>query len=115
MLGEWFSGAGQEHHKADYVPNKSILLSAHNHLNNIYLMACTSTQGVELLGVTTAPLQKHATTITYTTPLKWSDLQGGKKSIKDSVNYLITEKQFIRNECLSSYLDQQWKGAFSLL
>lgn len=31
-------------------PNKSVLLSAHNHLNNIYLMACTSTQGVELPG-----------------------------------------------------------------
>lgn len=31
-------------------PNKSVLLSAHNHLNNMYLMACTTTQGVELLG-----------------------------------------------------------------
>ena len=47
--------AGQEHHKAEHVPNKSLLLSAHNLLNNIYLMACCATQGVGLLGGT----QKH--------------------------------------------------------
>lgn len=36
--------------KQSMFPNKSLLLSAHNHLNNIYLMVCTSAQGVQLHG-----------------------------------------------------------------
>lgn len=31
-------------------PNKALLPSAHNHLNNIYLMVCISAQGVQLHG-----------------------------------------------------------------
>lgn len=83
-------------------PNKSLLLSAHNHLNNIDLMGCRSTQGVELLGGT-----HTATTIIYSNILKWSGLQEHKH-----INDLVST--WYRNESLSSYLDQQWKGAFSL-
>lgn len=93
-------------------PNKSLLLSAQTHPNNIYLMACRSTPGVGLLRGT----QKHG----HHYNLEWyTEVVGltrrkkhGSQRLSKHIN---TDTWFIRTEQLPPYLDQQWKGAFSPL